>query len=205
MTIRALAAVLAALALCGCAGGDKAPRADAAADAPEPAKKPSKRELRQAENAGPCPSMGVLYDASRLVAFEGEERFANVAWTGEMWGVRGLCRYVGEDPIVMNLEVSMAFGRGPAAKGDRHTYRYWVAVTRKDRLPLAKQYFEIPVQFDGKSDRTTATQVIERIVIPRANEKVSGANFELLVGFDLSEDQLAYNRAGKRFRVDVGQ
>lgn len=202
------AAFLAVLAVTACASGDKKPpRGDAVATAPEAAKKgPSRAQLRSAENAGPCPSIGVLYDASRVVDFaSAEERFSNVAWTGEIWGVRGLCRYVGEDPIVMNVEVTMGFGRGPAAQGSRHVYRYWVAVTRRDRLPLAKQYFEAPAEFDGKSDRASSTQVIERIVIPRANAGVSGANFEVLVGFDVTDQQLAFNRDGKRFRVDVGQ
>lgn len=99
----------------------------------------------------------------------------------------------------------MGFGRGPAAQEQRHTYRYWVAVTRRDRLPLAKQYFDVPVTFEKGAERTQVRQVVDGIVIPRANDKVSGGNFEILVGFDLDEQQLAFNRAGKRFRVDVGQ
>jgi hypothetical protein len=157
-------------------------------------------------NAGPCPLMGVLYDSSRIVKFvgDGSERFANVAYTGEIRGVRGLCRYTGADPIVMNLELDMAFGKGPQAAGNAHVYRYWVAVTRKDSAPIEKQYFDVNVNFPRGEDRVAGPEVIERIVIPRANEKTSGANFEVLVGFDLTDEQLAFNRAGKRFRVDVG-
>lgn len=206
MRLKTIAACLAlSLVAVGCAGGEKPPVA-AEGEAAEEAK-PEKRQRvsRDAENAGPCPTIGVLNDASRVVEFaEGQERYASVAWTAEFWGVRGLCRYIGDDPIVMNLEATFGAGRGPAARGDRHTYRYWVAVTRRDRLPLAKQYFEVTVDFDG-ADRERVTHVVERIVIPRANGNVSGANFEVLVGFDLNDQQLAYNRAGKRFRVDVGQ
>jgi len=193
------------LGLAACAGGDKKPRPEAPAPAAEAPKK-SARVARDAGNSGVCPGTGVLYDASRVVKFAGEgQRFANVAWTGEFWGVRGLCRYVNDDPIKLSLEVSMGFGRGPAAQEQRHTYRYWVAVTRRDRLPLAKQYFDVPVTFEKGAERTQVRQVVDGIVIPRANDKVSGGNFEILVGFDLDEQQLAFNRAGKRFRVDVGQ
>lgn len=179
--------------------------ADTSKDAPEKAKKRARIDPN-AVNAGPCPAMGVLYDASRVIEFDGtDERFASIAWTGEMRGVRGLCRYVGEEPIVMNLKLNLAFGRGPMAQGNKHTYRYWVAVTRKDRLPLSKQYFEIPVTFSGGADREALDLELERIVIPRANENVAGGNFEILVGFDLTEPQLAFNRAGKRFRVNAGQ
>ena len=71
----------------------------------------------QRPNVGPCPLMGVLYDTARVVRFEqpGNQRYANIAFTGEMQGVRRLCRYVDADPIRMNMEIEMAFGRGPAA------------------------------------------------------------------------------------------
>jgi len=157
-------------------------------------------------NAGPCPLLGVLYDASRLVEFKGaDERFANVAFTGEMRGVRGLCRYTGSNPIEMSLDIDMAFGKGPAAEGDSRVYRYWVAVTRANMAPIEKQYFDVRVNFPGNADRMAGTETIRRVVIPRANDTVSGANFEILVGFDLTPQQIQFNRDGKRFRVDVGQ
>lgn len=156
-------------------------------------------------NAGPCPLMGVLYDASRVVEFNGEgERFANVAYTGELRGVRGLCRYTDSNPIELSLEVDMAFGKGPAASSNQRTYRYWVAVTRTNLAPIEKQYFDVPVQFPRGEDRVAGSKAVATITIPRANDTISGANFEVLVGFDLSPEQLAFNRAGKRFRVDVG-
>jgi len=156
-------------------------------------------------NAGPCPLLGVLYDSSRLVEFKGaEERLANVAFTAEMRGVRGLCRYTGANPIELNLEIDMAFGKGPAAEGSSRVYRYWVAVTRANMAPIEKQYFDITVNFPRGEDRMSGSDTIQRIVIPRANDTVSGANFEILVGFELTPDQIAFNRAGKRFRVDAG-
>ncbi|MDZ4778229.1 MAG: hypothetical protein SGJ23_15715 [Alphaproteobacteria bacterium] len=156
-------------------------------------------------NAGPCPLLGVLYDASRLVEFKGEgERYANVAYTGEMRGVRGLCRYTGANPIELNLEIDMAFGKGPAAENSSRVYRYWVVVTRANMAPIEKQYFDVTVNFPRGEDRMAGSETIQRIVIPRANDTVSGANFEILVGFVLTPEQIAFNRAGKRFRVDVG-
>lgn len=205
-------ALAALMSVGACASGSKKPtqstESTQEASATAEAKKPKRggRADPNAVNAGPCPSMGVLYDASRLIVFDGaDERFSSIAWTGEMRGVRGLCRYVGEDPIVMNLKLNLAFGRGPMAQGNKYTYRYWVAVTRKDRIPLSKQYFEAPVSFAGGADRAVLDVELERIVIPRANENVAGGNFEILVGFDLTPEQLAFNRAGKRFRVNAGQ
>lgn len=158
-------------------------------------------------NAGPCPLMGVLYDSSRTVQFAnpGEERLANVTYTGEIRGVRGFCRYVGDEPILLDIEIDMAFGKGPAAQSNAHAYRYWVAVTRRDIAPIARETFEIPVEFPRDGDRTARTLTLDGIVIPRANETISGANFEVLVGFELTPEQLEFNRQGKRFRIDAGQ
>jgi hypothetical protein len=158
-------------------------------------------------NVGPCPLMGVLYDTARIVKFNqpNAQRYANIEFTGEMQGVHGLCRYVGADPIRMNMEIEMAFGRGPAATSDRQTYRYWVAVTRRGRAPIEKVYFDVDVRFPRGEQVVTHREQIDEIVIPRANEEISGENFEILVGFDLTPEQLQFNRDGRRFRIDAGQ
>jgi hypothetical protein len=158
-------------------------------------------------NVGPCPLMGVLYDNARVVDFAAtdQQRYANIEFTGEMQGVRGLCRYVDDDPIAMSIDIEMAFGRGPAATSDRQTYRYWVAVTRRGVAPIEKAYFDVDVRFPRDEVVVTRTETIERIVIPRATPDLSGENFEILVGFELTPEQLAFNRDGRRFRIDAGQ
>jgi hypothetical protein len=45
----------------------------------------------------------------------------------------------------------------------------------------------------------------DNIVIPRKDSKVSGANFEVLVGFDVTPQMADFNRTGKRFRANAGQ
>lgn len=213
MQFRLILAVLALGAVAACGGsstrtveldpeGVNRPVADRNTDAPNWFERMMGADNRP--NVGPCPLMGVLYDNARLVEFAqpGLERYSNIAWTGEMQGVRGLCRYVDADPIRMAIEIDMAFGRGPAAGGaESRTYRYWVAVTRRGVAPIEKQYFDVEARFrDGNV--ATARERIESIVIPRANETVSGENFEILVGFDLTPEQVEFNRDGKRFRVD---
>jgi hypothetical protein len=161
--------------------------------------------LDRRPNVGACPLMGVLYDSSRLVQFAqpNAQRYANIAYTGEMEGVHGLCRYIDADPITMNVDINMQFGRGPAATSDHRTYRYWVAVTRRGRAPIAKQYFDIDVAFPRNQAVVSRVEHINRIVIPRANADISGENFEILVGFELTPEQLQFNRDGRRFRIDA--
>jgi hypothetical protein len=155
-------------------------------------------------NAGPCPTASVLYDAHRIVEFAGaEETYRNLSFTAEIRGVRGLCRYVGTDPITMDIEIDMAFGRGPAATTDTRDYRYWVVVTRRDIAPIAREVFSLPVTFPAGVDRLSGTERVGTITIPRASEQIAGGNFEVLVGFEVTPSQLEWNRQGKRFRIDA--
>jgi hypothetical protein len=153
-------------------------------------------------NAGPCPFVKTLYDAARYVEFKGaQEASSAVGFSGEIQGISAACAYKGDEPIRLNLNVLFELGRGPQAAGDAKTYRYWVAVTDRNREVLAKQSFDLPVNFKSGEDRAYKSETISGIVIPRAAETVSGANFEVLVGFEVTPEMAAFNREGKRFRA----
>ncbi len=156
-------------------------------------------------NPGPCPRAFALYDAARIVEMKGAESFANVGFTGEIGKIRSLCRYYGEQPIIADLEIDMDFGRGPSASGNEAVYEYFVAVTRKNVAVIHKEVFPITVRFPEGSDRVSRTEKIGKIEIPRASENTSGVNFEIIVGFEVTDAQREFNAEGKRFRVSAGQ
>ena len=165
----------------------------------------SQAPLPDVKNAGPCPFVKVLYDASRYVELkDGKEASTSVGFTGEIQNVRSVCQYKGVDPIKVSMAVNFQFGRGPQAVGPAKTYRYWVAVTSRNDAVLGKQDFALPVRFTPGQDRMAYTDTLADIVIPRATTKVSGSNFEILVGFDVTPQMADFNREGKRFRVNSG-
>lgn len=153
--------------------------------------------------AGPCPYVKVLYDAARYVELTGDRvAAANVGFTGEIEGLVSDCGYQDDQPITVETRILFNLGRGPQAQGDARTYRYWIAVTERNRAILAKEYFDLPVNFDG-AQTTTVTQD-QTIVIPRAAATTSGDHFEILVGFDVTPQMAEFNRSGSRFRVNAG-
>lgn len=155
-------------------------------------------------NPAPCPGSGILHDAERVVQFESDAvRFSNVSFTGEITKVRGFCRYWDDRPIEMEVEIEFAFGRGPAAKARAHEYRYFVAVTRKNLVTLAREIYPLTIKFPERSDVVEAREMIERISIPRRSSDIAGENFEIVVGFELTPAELAFNRSGQRFRANV--
>jgi hypothetical protein len=162
--------------------------------------------LPQLRNAGPCPYVKVLYDAARYIEMKaGRPAASQAAYTGEIDGLSSACEYKNEQPIRVQTRLLFALGRGPQAAGRAHTYRYWIAVTDRNRAVLQKEYFDLPVSFPAGEDRVTKTEDVLGIVIPRADIKVSGANFEVLIGFDVTPEMAAFNRQGQRFRVNAGE
>lgn len=157
------------------------------------------------QNAGACPPAGALYNAARIVKFASDEAlYTNIRYSGEIIDVRLACRYAEDDPVRVSLEIDFAFGQGPAATSSTHSFPYWVAVTRRSGKVLNKEYFSVEAAFRGKK-LLGKTEVLREILIPRADSSVSAANFEILVGFDLSEEEHAYNAEGRRFRLRAGQ
>ena len=161
--------------------------------------------LPQLRNAGPCPYVKTLYDAARYVEFkDGVEASANVGFTGEIQTIASTCEYKSNDPIKVQTRILFELGRGPQATGRGKTYAYWVAVTDRNNAVLSKEWFSLPVNFANGQDRVFATETLGAITIPRRDAKVSGANFEVLIGFDVTPQMAAFNRDGKRFRPNAG-
>ena len=165
----------------------------------------NKAPLPALRNAGPCPFVKSLYDAARYVEFkDGREASAAVGFSGEIQGISAGCQYKDDEPIQVAMEVLFELGKGPQATGNQKTYRYWVAVTDRNRSVLAKQTFDLPVNFPSGKDRVYVTEKINEITIPRAALTTSGSNFEILVGFEVTPQMAAFNRDGKRFRLNAG-
>jgi len=169
----------------------------------ESTRAPRVAPLRRSAAAGPCPYVKILYDAARYVELTGDRvAAANVGFTGEIEGLTSNCAYQGDEPIQVDMRTLFQFGRGPMAEGAARTYRYWIAVTERNKAVLDKQYFDVPVTF---TDGAVASETVEQtIMIPRANGTVGGSNFEVLIGFDITPAMAEFNRTGSRFRVNAG-
>lgn len=213
LLLAACAFMATAIALPEIALAQASPRRDEQRQQQEAAKKKKSKEewnnvqapLQALRNAGPCPFVKVLYDAGRYIEFkDAKEASANVAYTGEIQGISAGCQYKDDEPIQVAMEVLFELGKGPQAEGSSKNYRYWVAVTKRNEAIIAKQYFDLPISFGPGEDRVYATEKMAQITIPRAKDTTSGANFEILVGFDVTPQMAAFNRDGKRFRLNAG-
>ena len=146
-----------------------------------------------------CPRAGVLYDASRMIQFgSGAERTVdNVAYDAEIGQVRIKCD---NDEGVVDAEIEFALDvrAGPQGRVGTQTLRYFVAITELNQRVVDKQFYAFEADFDVDKPRVYETKKIDDIRIPF--KRLGRPDlYEILVGWDLTPQQLQYNRATSQF------
>jgi hypothetical protein len=142
----------------------------------------------------PCPRIAVLDEAQRLVRFApGPGRdLTDVRFEAEI-GVRpGTCAYAKKDS---RLEVEMAVEiqavRAPNA-GRSGEFEYFVAITDRSQRILERQSFTAVVPFEADRRSGGVLEELAQSIPLKPNQL--GNEFEIIVGFALSPDELAFNR-----------
>ena len=147
----------------------------------------------EAEIPPPCPRAVVGEGAGRLTRFDGGGKDAtNVLFEAEIADVAGTCIY-DDTEISVDMQIQIVAGRGPAATEDDARMNYFVAVTRTtDTAILARESFDVAIELSGNQTRNGIIDEIEQ-TIPIA-EGGSGSNLVIVVGFEMTPEELEYNR-----------
>lgn len=140
----------------------------------------------------PCPRAVVGENAGRLTRFSGAGTDpADVAFEAEITDVTGTCVYDG-DTIEVEMQIQLVASRGPAATDDTAKFNYFVAVARTDKTILSRDAFDAAIELPGNQTRNGTVDEIDQ-TIPIAKGE-SGANLVIVVGFEMTPDELEYNR-----------
>lgn len=149
----------------------------------------------------PCPDVNILADTAKFTRFRpGPGRdITDVTLQGEITGYNGSCKYDKDDKkLTVTLQVSMTFTRGPAAAGTDAHVDYFVAVPAFFPKPEAKQVLGVQFAFAPPADHVRITDNEVQVVLPVADFAKDLPNRDIYVGFQLSPDELDYNRRDKR-------
>ncbi|MCS6853141.1 MAG: hypothetical protein NZ523_00085 [Elioraea sp.] len=143
-----------------------------------------------------CPEIGGTAETSDLRRYRGAGRdLTDLVVEARLTGVTGRCEPLQRRRPGVRIALSPAFEvmRGPASSGRALTVPYFVAVADPlGRIP-AKQVFEIPVEFPANRSRLRVSGEEVTVDLPlRSGERAS--DYTVLVGFQLSEEELATNR-----------
>jgi len=142
-----------------------------------------------------CPETGVMQEADRIPVFygaSGKPKAADVAATGVLGRLTGACSF--DEPGVAELEVTINFAAEKGPKGvalRKQSLPYFIAVLSPDETVLQRQAFSTKVDFDN-ADKGFASEEHD-IRVPVSAKEAAGA-YKVVVGFQLTPEQLAYNR-----------
>ena len=143
----------------------------------------------------PCPAASIVDDASRVSVFkDGPGRdLIDVQFEGEIDAIESDCDLNrAGDEITTRTGVRIVATRGPAAEGTEVSFSFFVAVIDRNQQVLARERFDSVLVFDPSQRRIGVVEEIEELIpLPVG---LSGADYEVLVGFELTAEQLEFNR-----------
>ena len=143
----------------------------------------------------PCPQAVVLSDAGRQVKFNGAGRdLTDVLFEATIETGRLVCEY-DENLLDVSLQVQIFASRGPANSDRLANLNYFVAVASTGETVLARESFDIAIPFPGNRTRISALEEIGQVIsLP---EGTDGGYYRIYIGFDLTPEELEYNRANR--------
>jgi len=145
-----------------------------------------------------CPRVAILNHASSVTKFAqtGPMSPANSLYSVEMTDIKMDCKYSGGtlSDLEANVEVLVTARRGPKWPGGTGTAVYFVVVTDRSGNVLAKRTF--PIRFElGNKQAIDFREGSWMAVDLSQGTRTGGAAFEVWTGFQLTDDELRYNRA----------
>lgn len=142
----------------------------------------------------PCPSSGTLVDAATLTEFAGRSTStSNVRYNAEITRSAFDCSVSGnavDGRVAMVGEVSL----GRRGRAGEISLPIFVAVTLRDQEVVSKRFDTIELTVGRGQQRVTFEKEISDFRFNLgAGHKTS--DYEILVGFNLTPEQVAYNRS----------
>ncbi len=160
-------------------------------------------DSQEAVLAPACPHIVIVKDTAELTAFRpGPGRdLTDVVFDARIDGFDGTCETDLDDDrsgqVDVDLQLVFEATRGPANTTRQGKFSYYVAIADRGGAILAKKVFDTELEFEGNRSRVGGIEELTQEIPLRPGQL--GEDFDIFVGFQLSPEQLNYNRA-KRVR-----
>ncbi len=149
----------------------------------------------------PCPETKVLGDANSFTKFrDGPGRdLSDITFEGRIAKTIASCEYSiardsGEGTLSVTMNVVFEAIKGPAAKKKNVSFGYFVAVTDRSKKILSRDAFRMNLAFPANVPRLERQDKKIILDIP-LGPKDDGSGFIVFTGFQLSAEELKFNRA----------
>lgn len=146
---------------------------------------------------GTCPSVSVRPDLASMADFYDPAKTTESTKISEaaITGVKNTCR-VEDGRIIMQVDLSVTGKTGPKARvkpADKPSfaYPYFIAVTDSKGTVVSKDIFAVSLSFASDQNEIATTEtVFQNMPVPDTS---IGESFNVIVGFQLTNEQLDYN------------
>jgi hypothetical protein len=150
-------------------------------------------------NPGPvCPATAVLSDAATVTKFKqgvsaAMAKAADISFQAEMSQAKLDCNYNRTDnKLAVSIRFAVRAARGPGAAASDPQLPFFVAIIDSDNNIVAKSMYNSQPQMSGRTNNTY-TEAVSSFPVPLAMDR-QPSDYEILTGFQLTPDELAYNR-----------
>ena len=143
-----------------------------------------------------CAPVGILGPAADYSDYGGSEAepdLSRLVSQGSIVGVSGHCSSAAHGTMLHTaIGLQLAITRGPVGSGSSLTLPYFIAITQ-DGAIISKQSLTALAQFPDNGDKVLVRtdQVTFDLPVTRAHP---GTSYKIEVGFQLTPQQLDYNR-----------
>ncbi len=154
-------------------------------------------ERKDAEiNPDYCPRVDIVDELSSLSEFSEGSREGDLLTRVSINQVESACAYRG-GAMVVDLRLSFTGALGPQARQQNSdkpffAYPFFVAVVDQDEEVLAKEVFAASMTYPPGQNQHVYIETLRQLI--PADSLKDGPDFKILLGFQLTEDQLRYNR-----------
>jgi predicted small secreted protein len=147
---------------------------------------------------GSCPGVTVRPDLRSLTEYSDDSKPSDASLVSEITilGVENTCR-VENGTLVLQIDIALQGKTGSKARArptdkPSFAYPYFVAVTDNQGAVLAKEIFAASVAYGATQTEINQTEsIFQTMPFPDTGR---GQTYDVIVGFQLTPDQLAYNQ-----------
>lgn len=144
-----------------------------------------------------CPQIEIVNELSSFSEFSGSSASeSNLISRVNLNQVESSCD-IENNQVILDLRLAFEGKLGPKAKRSKNdkpffSYPFFVAVTNPSNVILAKEVFAASMTYERNEDTHNYFENMRQI-IPITSSTQAG-KYKVMIGFQLNEDQLRYNR-----------
>lgn len=140
-----------------------------------------------------CPQAAAVRDLVQLADFGRAEKPSQAEFVaaGRIESVQSVCAFE-DDAIAVDIDIGMRLFRGARLGGDQIELPYFVAVLGPGNTVVSKENLSVAFSLGSGAQAVEQTEKV-RVVIPNPRQR-DGREWRVLLGYQLSPEQLAFNR-----------